>query len=152
MKVLAILQNQWFRDPEKIRAILKRHPEARRRMIHYSLFAGCRTGRVLKAALGEEWCRKIVWEEASPEIGGEASSCFRADTRHILDVIVDVQPTVILAFGKIASDAVNSLCPIHRRGPPATIINVIFATHPTARGVDTLRLLRDVRALLDKLA
>ncbi|HMJ28588.1 MAG TPA: hypothetical protein VK512_07695 [Xanthobacteraceae bacterium] len=151
MKVLAILQNQWFRDPDRVRAFIERRPELRRNFIRRALFSGCRTGRILKTALGEEWCRKIVWEEASPEIGGQASSRFRADTRHILDVVVEVQPTVILALGKIASDAVNSLCPIHRLTPPATIINIITAPHPTARGMDTLRLLRDVRALLDKM-
>lgn len=152
MKVLAFLQNQWFKDPDHVREILKRTPAARQRIITYSLFAGCKTGRVLKAALGEEWCRKIVWEEASPEIGGQASAAFPADRQHILDVIVREQPTVILAFGKIAADAVNSLCPIHRLTPPATIINIITAPHPAARNLDTLELLRNVRAMLEKMA
>lgn len=45
MKILAVLQNQWFHDPEKVKAIIERTPKARRKIITYSLFAGCRTGR-----------------------------------------------------------------------------------------------------------
>ena len=60
MKLLAVLQNQWFHDPDKVRAMIARTPACRRRVITYSLFAGCRTGRVLKAVFGER-CREIVW-------------------------------------------------------------------------------------------
>lgn len=141
MKVLAFLQNQWFHDPDHVREILKRTPQARRRIIHYALFSGCRTGRVLKAGLGEEWCRKIVWEEASPEIGGEASSVFPADPAHILKAIEEVKPTVILALGKIASDAMFSLTP--------NGMTLITGPHPTARGVHTLPALRVIRTNLD---
>lgn len=148
MKVLAILQNQWFRDPDHVREILERTPQARRRIIHYALFAGCRTGRVLKAGLGEEWCRKIVWEEASPQIGGEASSVFPADPAHIRAVIYEVKPTVILALGKVAHDGVNALMPMLDIVPAITIIN---STHPTARGIDAVGTLRDIRAILDRM-
>ena len=149
MKVLAILQNQWFNDPDHVRHLFDRYPRARRRMIAYALFAGCKTGRILKLAFGEEWCRKIVWEEASPEIGGKASSVFPADPAHLRAVIDEVKPTIILAFGRIASDGIAAIMPMPDLVPAATIINVI---HPTARGVDTLPLLRDARAILDKLA
>lgn len=148
MKVLAFLQNQWFRDPDRARDFLTRRPELRHSFLRRSLFAGCKTGRVLKAALGEEWCSKIVWEEASPEIGGQAAAAFPADTQHILDVIVREQPAVILTLGKIATEAVASLCPIHLT-PPAMVIT---GPHPAARNADTLNLIRDVRERLDKLA
>jgi hypothetical protein len=111
MRLLAVLQNQWFHDPEKVRAILARTPQARRRLIHYSLFAGCRTGRVLKDVFGEERCRTIVWEEASPEIGGKASSCFPADQAHLRAVLDDVKPDLVLAFGRIAGNALAELVP-----------------------------------------
>lgn len=149
MKVLAILQNQWFHDPDKVRLTLDRHPEWRRRYIHYALFAGCRTGLILKAGLGEDWCRKIVWEEASPEIGGEASSVFPADYAHILKVIYEVRPNVILALGKIATDAVQTLCPIPHMPVQPTIVT---GPHPTARGIDTITWLRGVRVALDTMA
>jgi len=148
MKVLAILQNQWFRDPDRVRTFIERRPELRRAFIRRALFAGGRTGCMLKAGLGEEWCRKIVFDEASPEIGGEASSVFPADPAHLRAVIDEVKPTVILALGRIASDGIAAIMPMPSLVPVATIINVI---HPTARGVDTLPLLRDARAILDKL-
>lgn len=144
MKVLAILQNQWFNDPDKVRLTLDRHPEWRRRYIHYALFAGCRTGLILKAGLGEEWCRKIVWEEASPKIGGFSGSWFPADPAHILKVIEEVKPTVILALGKIASDALTSLATKNT--------TLITGPHPTARGIDTITWLRGVRVALDTMA
>lgn len=143
MTVLAVLQNQWFREPDKVRAILQRTPQARRRIITYSLFAGCRTGQVLKAVFGDR-CRDIVWEEASPEIGGKASSCFPADHAHLRAVMEDVKPDVVLAFGRIASSALVQLVPTGK---------LIVGPHPTARGDDVLARLRSMKAqLLDALA
>jgi hypothetical protein len=133
MRLLAVLQNQWFHDPEKVRAILARTPQARRRLIHYSLFAGCRTGRVLKDVFGEERCRTIVWEEASPEIGGKASSCFPADQAHLRAVLDDVKPDLVLAFGRIAGNALAELVPGAK---------LILGPHPTARQPDTMTKLR----------
>jgi len=144
MKVLAFLQNQWFHDPDHVRSILKRHPEARRRIVRYSLFCGCKTGRTLKTALGEEWCRKIVWEEASPQIGGRASSSFPADPGHILTAIEQEKPTVIIALGQIASEAITSLA--------LPGITILTGPHPTARGVGPLTALRSIRAALDTMA
>lgn len=148
MKVLAFLQNQWFSDPEKVRAILARRPEARQRIITYGLFAGCRTGRVLKDGLGGEWCRKIVWEEASPEIGGEASSSFPADRLHILAAIERTKPTAIIALGKIAADAVLHE-EAHIRDLVQHGITILTGPHPTARGIDALGFLCNVRVVLD---
>lgn len=145
MKVLAILQNQWFKDPDRVRAFIERRPELRRNFIRRALFAGCKTGRILKAGLGEEWCRRIVWEEASPEIGGKASSCFPADPAHILKMIDEVKPTVILALGKIACDAMSVIM-------PPTMFTLLTAPHPTARGgPNPVLCLREIRAELDRL-
>jgi hypothetical protein len=139
MRVLAVLQNQWFRDPDHVRAILERTPQARLRIIRYALFAGCRTGRILKAALGEEWCQKIVWEEASPEIGGKASSVFSADPMHLRALLDEIKPDIVLALGKIASDALKKLVPPHQ---------LLIGPHPTARGIDTVSAIRKIAASL----
>lgn len=95
MKILAFLQNQWFKDPEGVKAMFAEHPERRERYIEAFLFMGCLTGRRLKSALGEELCNQIVWEEISPEIGGHASSKFPPDLAHIIgkhkpDVVIRV--------------------------------------------------------------
>jgi len=79
--ILAVLQNQWFPDQDRVRAILLKTPESRRRILRYALFAGCRTGKVLKSVFGDR-CDDIIWENASPQIGGRAASSFQADTQH----------------------------------------------------------------------
>jgi hypothetical protein len=138
--VLAVLQNQWFHNPDNVRAILARRPEARPRIIRYSLFAGCRTGQVLRQVFGDR-CSSIIWEEASPQIGSRASSCFPADLVHLQAALDRVKPDVVLAFGRIASDALVQLIPAGG--------NLIIGPHPTARGAHVLEQLHAMRALLE---
>jgi hypothetical protein len=140
--ILGVLQNQWFNDPEKVRRIMKRNPSARRRMIHYALFAGCRTGIVLRDVFGEDMCKRIVWEEASSEIGDRASSYFRADPAHLRAVLEEVKPDVVLAFGKVAADALKLLVPAPK---------LITGPHPTARQENVLQALAAMRISLHKL-
>jgi len=122
--ILAFLQNQWFKDPEAARQVFARHPEHRERLVATYLFMGCLTGRRLLEVFGEELCDEIVWEECSPEIGGKSSSAFPADLDHIRKAIDKHRPDVILAFGKIAGDAMAAIRPLTR---------VIRAPHPAAR-------------------
>jgi len=120
--VLAFMQNQWFRDPERVRQILASGKVDRRDFIRRSLFAGCQSGRTLRAVFGKELCQEIVWEEASPQIGGHASSKYDPDQAHILKAIVEVNPVVVIAFGVVA-----------RRGLEGIRKDVIYAPHPVAR-------------------
>lgn len=140
VKVLAIMQNQWLRDPERMRRLIARYPNSRRRALTFALFAGCRTGRVLQQVFGAERCSAIVWDEASPEIGAHASSVFRADHEHIRATLAEVKPDVVLAFGRVASEALAAI------GPAALLIG---GPHPVARGADTLPRLRAMRDILD---
>jgi hypothetical protein len=133
--ILAVLQNQWFRDPARMRATIDRFPDSRRRIIHYALFAGCRTGKILKSVFGD-LCDEIVWEEASPEIGGHASSYFPADHAHLQSVLDDVKPDVVLGFGRIATDALKVLVPQNK---------LITGPHPTARGDNVVWKIKDMR-------
>ena len=139
MNILAILQNQWFHNPERVRETLKRHPQSRRRVIAYALFAGCKTGRVLKSVFGEELCHEIVWEEASPEIGSKASACFPANSAHLRVVLERVKPDLVLAFGKIAAHGLAPLVPAEK---------LLIGPHPTARGMQTIGRLREIAAQL----
>lgn len=132
MTILAILQNQWFKDPDHVRRLIEKcEPERRvryrRKMIEYALFAGCKTGKVLKKVLGPHLCEQIVWEEASPRIGGHASSSFPADLDHLRTVIAEVDPRIIIAFGSIAAVGLMSLQDL------TGTRTLIFAPHPTAR-------------------
>lgn len=136
MKIVAFLQNQWFKDPESIKRMFAENPERRERYISAFLFMGCLTGKRLQSVFGEELCDAIVWEEASSEVGGHSRSLFAADRQHMMAVINKHKPTVVLVFGKIASEGVKSL--------PDIDAAIIFGPHPAARNgaVEGLRKMR----------
>lgn len=147
MKVLGILQNVWVRDPGRVRDMLARsdQPERlRRRFIAYALFAGCRTGSNLRATLGASWCERIVWDEASRELGAVASSVFPADPDHLRELLDTEAPRVVLGFGRVACDALAPLIPAG--------VHFLQAPHPAARSPLTLSQLRACRQALDHLA
>lgn len=145
-RVLGILQNEWVYDPPRLqRAIsLSSDPEKfRKRMIEYALFAGCKTGRVLMATLGETWCRRITWENASRRIGDVSSSVFSADPLHIGMCIQEMVPDVIIAFGKVAQEGVDEV--LRGRQPR----EYLKAPHPCARTIEALRELHQLKKTLD---
>jgi len=132
MKVLAFLQNQWFKDPKGVKAIYARYPDKRNVFIARFLFMGCLTGKRLQKAFGAEVCNSIIWEEASPEVGGTSDSVFKADLAHIEAAILKHNPQVILCLGKIACDAVKAVVEKlqHDQG---VLIPTIYGPHPAAR-------------------
>ena len=141
-RILAVMQNQWFKDPVRMRAILDRglaRGGKRHDFVARTLFMGCRTGLVLQQIFGIDLCRKIIWEEASPEMGGHASSAFPADDVHLQKVLVDINPDVVLAFGKIASDGLTPLVP-HEM--------LLIGPHPVARGATTISRLVSMKSRL----
>lgn len=160
--VLGVLQNQWFYDPPKIIAMIEeRHarngPEAaerfRRRMIEYALFAGCQTGRRLREGLGECWCNRIVWENASKRIGNFSSSCFPADPDHIRRVVLEVKPDIVVAFGKVATEAFNPGEQCYHVAKGLNPYEFIETVHPAARGLNNpMEELTKVKRKLDFLS
>lgn len=150
MTVLAIMQNMWVRDPANLMSLLKRESDPvrqrilRRRIIAYALFAGCLSGRRLRTAFGE-LCDTIIWDEASPQIGGRASMAFPADLDHLRQVVGEIQPDIIVTFGTIARDGITAIAP-HAV--------VLHAPHPAARhatiGVELNQVAQSVRALIAK--
>lgn len=141
MKILGVLQNQWFKDPGRVRMLFENNPAIRRPYLRRTLFAGCRTGTVLRATLGPELCQAIIWEEASKQIGSVSASTFPADVVHLIETIADVKPDVVIAFGKVAGDALALLVYPNQ---------LIRAPHPCARGVDTALHLFEVRNSLTR--
>lgn len=137
MKIVAFLQNQWFKDPERIKRIIqdtiekeshwKNAGEIREYYISAFLFMGCLTGQRLMRAFGDDTCHEIVWEECSREIGGKSSAAFPADIAHMQEVVERHAPQVLLVFGKIAKDAVKFLL-------LPSESTVITGPHPAARG------------------
>jgi hypothetical protein len=147
MKILAFMQNQWFKNPEKVRAQYERYPDMRNDLIARYLFMGCLSGRRLQAALGEALCDQIVWEEASPEIGGNSASKFPADAKHIAGAIIKHNPDVVFAFGKIASDGVLSAFAEIESHPTPINFRLITGPHPAARN-DPMPRLREMAQLV----
>lgn len=144
--ILAIMQNQWFNDPQKVRAMIERDKtgKLRRRMIEYALFAGCKSGQVLRRVFGN-LCEEMIWEEASPEIGGHSSSSFPANIPHLVRVIEEIRPHIIIGFGRIAEDGLTQVMRDAVYGK-----RWIFTTHPTARGDDTIKKLIEAKGYLDR--
>ena len=136
MTTVAFLQNQWFHNPDNVRRMLAKRPESRERLIRYALFAGCLTGRRLKAAFGDG-IDEITWEEISPEIGGHASSVFPADANHVVAVLDKYQPTLVLTFGKLATDCIARI-----RAGGYGISHTLSGPHPAARVGDVVGMLR----------
>jgi len=141
MKIRAFLQNQWFKDPERVRAIYARHPEHRQGLTARFLFMSV-TGKRLRAAFGDV-IEDIVWENASPEIGGKSSASFRADLKHMVKLIEDEKPDVILAFGKSATEAIDEIDPK---------ILCICGPHPAARQPNTREKLAEMANKLQEQA
>lgn len=142
MKIVAFLQNQWFKNPERHKGFAERYPQLREEMIRRFLFSGCKTGRILKASLGESLCKQIIWEETSREVGGHSSSIFPPDYEHINGVCLKHNPDIIVAFGKQASEALTK-----RDG-----FEFLFCgPHPANRRDGTREELCDLRERIERL-
>ncbi len=128
MTIVAIMQNMWFHNPPLMEKILaRRYNGDREEFIADYLFFRCKTGKVLTKVLGEELCNRIVWEEASPKIGGKSDSKFPADSAHIRGVLNRNKPAIVLGFGGIAHTGLVAVVPV---------AHVIVGPHPAARQGD----------------
>ncbi len=130
MKTVVFLQNMWVKDPVRVRAMIARDgEELRERLIVFALFAGCKTGRVLKKVLTDDEIEAIHWEETTREISGDPKEILPVQLDHIKAVLENQKPDVVLTFGRIAADALKAA------GCQA---KMICAPHPAARQPDTL--------------
>lgn len=142
--ILAFLQNQWFKNPARMKHQLETTFNGDRpKFISFWLFYSCLTGKRLKKAFGEELCDQIIWEEISPEMGGQSNSSFPPDLMHISAVIEKHKPTIILAFGKLACGAVGTM-PTSDMGP-----TILFGPHPAARHATVTVELRQMKEAVD---
>ena len=101
--VVGFLQNAWFEQPERLR----RHAPETLRRIWLLALAGSYTGKKLRRIFGDSY-GDIHWENASPLLANFSGGEYRADLRHIRNVLLDQSPGAVLAFGKIASDALRT--------------------------------------------
>jgi hypothetical protein len=125
-KVVAFLQCQWFKNPEHVRRIYAAHAgdmDRRASLNARFLFYKSPTGKRLMDAFGG-LCDSIVWEEVSPQIAGESSGCFPADLDHMMKVLMHHKPDIVLAFGRLAREAMASY---------GYEFELICGPHPAAR-------------------
>ena len=128
--VLAFLQNMWVKDPERIQKSIATHGEEfRMRLMRTFLFMGCKTGRNLTKAFGDQLLEQITFEETTRQIAGDAKTILPVDTHHIHEAIEKHQPRIVLAFGQIAHDAVSVVAG-QWTGTPFVYI---AAHHPASR-------------------
>lgn len=137
MTTVAFLQNQWFRDPSKVRRTFEEHPDRHEQLVAAFLFRGCTTGRRLKAAFGED-IENIIWENVSKEIGDKSSSKFPADREHITAVLDKFKPSIVIGFGAVA---VSALIPMIT---PDNSWQLMCTIHPAKRGADTMTVLKRI--------
>ena len=157
--ILCLLQNQWFRDPERAKKLLLKYHEhkgeeaGRNRFIRDMLFMGCLTGKRIKQTFGEEFCwdsviaNQVTFEEVSTEIGGHASSCFPPDLNHVLASLKLHKPGCIVTFGKIAQSAISGEVKeeVIEKG-----IFLVHAPHPAARGPNVMQELKEASSIVHK--
>lgn len=146
MKIMAFLQNMWFKDPETAKRVFAAHPERRNDLIRIYLFMGCLTGHRLQQVFGEDLCHEIIWEECSPLIGGKSAAAFPADVEHMTTAIRAARPDVILAFGKTASTALRYI----KMRPEFSKPYIIHGPHPAARK-NAIQGLRAMKSALEQL-
>lgn len=140
MKVLAILQNTWARDPERVTESLERFAKMgiRHKFVAKLLFSGSLTGRRIQAAFGS-YVDDMIFEEASPLVTGVSSGSPKADLDHIFEFIGRHQPDVIIGFGRTACDAVAALV---SSGRLDMAFHFIRTVHPACRDGSTFEQLQ----------
>lgn len=148
MKIVAFLQNQWWKNPKRIKEELERAPDPekyRRRLLTWGL-SQCKTGKVLEKLLvpviGAEAFENIYWENSSREFGGRSTCKFPPDPKHMQEVINTQDPAVILCFGGIAKKGLDQCTVLEDT-------DVLYAVHPASRSsLDTIKqMARDLKLL-----
>jgi hypothetical protein len=143
VKIVAFLQNMWVR-PHQVQTVIRWSPtsEQRERMIEYSLFAGCRSGQVLKRGLGDDLCSGIRWQEASPVVADNPMDYHPPDPDHIKAVLEKHRPQVVLCFTKTGETCIRQTV-----GDTAKFISCL---HPAYRRRDkVMESLAGAKAILD---
>jgi hypothetical protein len=156
MSVLAFLQNAYTRDEETARKleVLFGDPSITGRTQYLrkqGLFEGRNyTGLTIQRVFGAKVCDAIWWENASPRWGWLSKHKFPADMAHIRRLCEEHRPSIVLTFGKVASDALADLK--HQFDSPLQIATIISGPHPAARDPKKYEMLRAMNAQLNEIA
>jgi len=147
MKIVAFLQNPWFRPgtDQRLIDLYRTNQEFHRRVLRLSA-----TGKALYNAFGPKLYSEIHWDNANPRSGSTRDTKYPPDMVHMENVIVAQNPDVLLLFGRQAQDGIDRI--LHESFLKYTFGYVVFrAPHPMARGSAVRHLeqiVRDLRSFL----
>jgi hypothetical protein len=110
--ILVVLQNAYRHDAED--------SEAEQRWLDGIWLLGgtgwkSHTGKRLKEMLPDDAC--VVLTNSSRNVGNKSSAIFPADLEYLAEKIARIKPSIILACGKVAQEAMERLGVEHIRAP-----------------------------------
>jgi hypothetical protein len=142
--VVAFLQNSYVGSPRQAarwKFLLERGGLYERHyQISYGLFAGCKTGQVLLRA-GFPRFPAVAWDNITTQIGTHSRSIFPPEPEHIVRVINEYDPELVVVLGEPARRAMELIDFSGRLlyGPhPAARMNVMTDLKPIAEEVKKL--------------
>lgn len=138
MKILAFLQNPWWKAGTDPRHIEMYRENARFRSIVLTHSA---TGRALRRAFGDELYDAIAWDNASYEYSETRGHVARPDFMYMARRVAAVRPDVVLLFGGQAQSGWELIQEQNNLSGLTVRPVVLRAPHPMARGsqVDHLK-------------
>lgn len=105
MQVLGLLQNAWAKDTKRVEEVMMRFG---RRATVTRLLMRSKSGQVLRKRL-PDWYNRIEYENSSPRVLSRADAYGTVDLAHVRNVIANIKPAVIIAFGNVAKSAMTRL-------------------------------------------
>lgn len=128
MKIIAFLQNPWFKPGVNQRVIDRYNNDKRYRRI---ILSGSVTGIRLEKAFGRDLFDLISWYNSSLQTGTTSNFRGKPDPVYMHKVILEENPDMILIFGKIAEQGIERISELlHDK----KLMRKVFRTqHPTAR-------------------
>ena len=151
MKILAILQNTWAKDPERVHALLDRNRDRRHEVVARLLFASdCLTGRRLLTVFGEmlkehEW----TFENASTVVTGNSEGRPPYNVEHVRGVIGRFRPDAIITFGTSAKEALRDMQRAKKK-QAVPLPPVVECIHPAVQKPGWLTQMVAARAKLEE--
>lgn len=124
MKIVAFLQNPWFKEGTAERHILMYRDD---QVFHRKVLQMSMSGGRLWIAFGSELYNQIWWDNTSWRPSVTSSGVKNIDMEHVRKVISEQRPGLVLCFGRQAEHAVNIAFdyPWYER---------MVCHHPNARG------------------
>lgn len=152
MKILAILQNTWAKDPDRVHALLVRNQDRRHEVVARLLFAsGCLTGRRILTVFGDmlkehDW----TFENASTVVTGNSGGRPPHNVQHICGAIGRYRPDALIVFGSSAQRAIQEIRAA-KKGAAFQLPPVVECVHPALQKPGWLSQMVTARAKLEEI-